>query len=537
MVEIQLNRSTIPPGREDGGWWPGEHAHAWDLPRSAARTDQRNIGVARWSVSDGVSAGNRENRSPGDGAWNWATPVQAQDEPDPPPGLAPHHLHPAQVLPPRWLMQSLAVTRWEDWFNGTVAWPIAADDTYQDDHAVASAVDYVANRTDPGTALALGAQLCISRARERARRARADYLRPSCFVPDGQRARELTWQLFDADPACCDGYLEVPAYKRVRFPYSGQPRPVFEPLIGGCWPCDHLGPVPFRKRSYGGKAPMLVDVSDRVTLEQFADAGGCIGLNPAVSAWCEVDVLAEWLSLRMDCADRVKMMCVPRLTSELPDGVWVCAEMRCDGQQGADHRPHLGYHGTSLSNLARLLRQGPRPGRFGQPLEGQGVVHMYEKEVLHACSAHAVYSPLHRSGWYWAPYVQLAYSDEVGTEGYSAAVACGADLTRGHVVAYDAAVVAVYFHGVSFAHLAKPHRRKSTLWMEVKLPRKMELPMFEEDWILSTRSKNRWWRWRRRHTSALADADESDADSATSSDGASTTTSEHYSISSSAGAG
>ena len=307
---------------------------------------------------------------------------------------------------------------------------------------------------------------------------------------------ELKWDQCVREPKWLEPYREEYSFGQIAWPFTGDVRTEFWPRLGGYWPHNNTRRTAFRNRVYGGPGVAHVQGSEEKVKTFVTLHGASMGLHPPVRPMDEVQVLAEWLQARPAFRERIhKIEPLPRQSEHMPKGIWVRAEFRPmrDSREWAN----LGYHGTSLSNLARMARLGPCQGWTG--VNGDKVlgVYMHAREGLHHCTTYSVYSALHRSGWYWAPYLEIRYNWYEGCGWRKNARYLGPKITANQYIAeaQNCDIVAVLFHGVSIANLMKDQK---TTWlnMEIELPRDMEIGEDEAEEAIEARTFAKWMEWR-----------------------------------------
>ena len=232
------------------------------------------------------------------------------------------------------------------------------------------------------------------------------------------------------------------------------------------------------------------------SMEDFLAAGGLLGRVPPLPVMAELPVLCEWLAARPAVANLISRMSVmDSPTAELPPGTWVEASMR----NFRTHPRHstfnkTGYHGTSMNNLGRCLIQGVQVGwsaiREGSSAAIMGV-YVMGPDALDLCSTYTVYTPLQRSGYFYAPYIQIRYHYDSDTDTRKH-VAKRAGRASQYVTYPDvSAISAVYFHVVSAADMVTGPRDQ-WLNIEPQRPRDMEIPLEEAHESIVHRSHKRW---------------------------------------------
>jgi len=235
-------------------------------------------------------------------------------------------------------------------------------------------------------------------------------------------------------------------------------------------------------------------------------AGGLMGRIPAIPVLEELPVLCEWLWARPELAALVQKVQVVRpMTTKLADGTWIRASLCQSDHPRASSFNHVGYHGTSMNNLGRCIVQGMHMGWSGiREGESDAIVGVYMMgpDAIDLCSTYMLYSPLQRSGYYYAPIVEIRYVYDHTTESRKH-VAKKAGRATQYVTYPDVSTIsAVYFHVVAAADLVTGSK---DIWINVEAerPRDMEIPLQEAWDAIVRRSYDRWV-----HTKALGLANE-----------------------------
>ena len=127
--------------------------------------------------------------------------------------------------------------------------------------------------------------------------------------------------------------------------------------------------------------------------------------------------------------------------------------------------------------------------REGQPSAIIGV-YMMGADAIDLCSTYMLYTPLQRSGYYYAPIIEISY--EYNDCDGQKHVAKKAGRATQYVTYPDvSAVSAVYFHIIAGADLVHGNRQ---VWINVEpeRPSTMEIPMNEAWDSIVERSHTKW---------------------------------------------
>ena len=232
------------------------------------------------------------------------------------------------------------------------------------------------------------------------------------------------------------------------------------------------------------------------SMEDFTAAGGMLGCVPPVSIHDELHLLCEWLAARQTLAERIASIeVVPCMTPFLPNGSWVRVALRqpvAEAWSGPFNE--VGYHGTSMSNLARTIVRGLQEGwsSIGEdtpkPLVG---IYLMGDDALDLCGTYSVYTPLQRSGYYYAPYLQVRYAHWPDTDARRHIAVKKGRATQ-YLTYQDVSFVsAVYFHVIAAADMLYGGKDQ---WINIKpeRPASMELPTTDDDDVLHRRSHKRY---------------------------------------------
>ena len=310
-------------------------------------------------------------------------------------------------------------------------------------------------------------------------------------------ARDGTWQ--DVEDGVYANITTTTETVALPWPWKRSCRPEFQPPVDGFWPWNPIrGRVTaFRNRIQGPYAPTMSLQRGRWnSMRDFIAAGGLLGRVPPLPVMDELPVLCEWLAARPAVANLISRMSVmDPPTTELPPGTWVEASMR----NFRTHPLHptfnqTGYHGTSMNNLGRCLFQGVQVGwsaiREGASDAVTGI-YIMGANALDLCSSYTVYTPLQRSGYYYAPYIQIRYRYDSATDTRKH-VAKRAQRASQYVTYPDvSAISAVYFHVVSAADMVSGPKLH-WLTFEPERPSNMEIPLEEAHESIVRRSHKRW---------------------------------------------
>ena len=186
---------------------------------------------------------------------------------------------------------------------------------------------------------------------------------------------------------------------------------------------------------------------------------------------------------------------VPSMTDWLPPGSWIRAKLHdpldhpCAGRWN-----HVGWHGSSMNNLARAVVRGLVPGWSsigeGTPAAIIGIYLMGDN-AIDLCSTYSVYTPLQDHGYYYAPYLRVRYMYDEQRE-HRKHVARRSGRASQFLTYPDVSYIsAVYFHVVSPVDMVDGDKSQ-WLNIETERPLKMELNVTESDQVLENRSYIEW---------------------------------------------
>ena len=283
------------------------------------------------------------------------------------------------------------------------------------------------------------------------------------------------------------------------WPWCEEVRQKFRPVAEGFWPWDNLRKciTPFRHRVQGPcPAVMTLQRGKWHSMEDFLAAGGILSLVPPVHVDDELPVLCEWLAARK-MADRIQSVRVVATcpTADLPPGSWVLATLSGPSTMMTGKGPYnkVGYHCTSMNNLNRIIVHGLQEDWSHDEsslLPASDCIRVQERLTSCLCQ-YALYTPLHRTGYYYAPYLQVRYAYDAGKDSRRHVAR-----TAGPVKTYQtypdvSFVSAIYFHVVSAADMLYGNTDQY-IDIEVERPANMEIPVDVAPEVLVERSRTRY---------------------------------------------
>ena len=221
-------------------------------------------------------------------------------------------------------------------------------------------------------------------------------------------------------------------------------------------------------------------------------AGGALALRGGSQAQTAVTQLACWIGQRpgMAAPDAVLAPRTPPWQS-WGCGTWLYLENRryVEPEHGDSMLQH-GFHGTTLSVLYRIFLRGMENGMAvitSGSREYRGVYN-HSLERVHLCQHYMLYSAVDRTGYYFAPLLELHYADP-DLQGRPNRVR-RAKKSQLQFLTYDdaCAVRGVWFHmvaAVEFCHLP------ANCWacFEPRLLPELELDPAEDRGAIMARSQ------------------------------------------------
>ena len=116
---------------------------------------------------------------------------------------------------------------------------------------------------------------------------------------------------------------------------------------------------------------------------------------------------------------------------------------------------------------------------------------MMGPEAIDLCSTYILYSPLQRSGYYYAPIVEIRYVYDQTTDSRKHVAKKAGRATQYVTYPNVATISAVYFHVVAAADLVNGSKE---VWIneEPERPRDMEIPLEEAPDAIARVSYKRW---------------------------------------------
>ena len=296
------------------------------------------------------------------------------------------------------------------------------------------------------------------------------------------RAR-ATWQ--DVDSGIFKNVTTTTSRRQLPWPWTQAIRPEFRPVENGFWPWNSLSnrPTAFRNRAQGPyPAVLMLQRGKWSSMEDFLAAGGTLGLMPPVRVSDELLVLCEWLAARRAMAERIESIeIVPAMSSEDPPGTWVRASLNKQIMKSSSSGIYnrIGWHGTSMNNLNRIIVHGLQEGWFcideSTSTQIQGICLMGDG-AMDLCCQYALYTPLQNTGYYYAPYLKVRH-DYDPTRSFREYVTKYAGRATEYVTYTDVSFVsAIYFHVVAAADMLNGSR-DHWINVEVERPANMEIPI------------------------------------------------------------
>ena len=301
------------------------------------------------------------------------------------------------------------------------------------------------------------------------------------------------------DNGLCKGITTTSNPRMLSWPWCEEVRQEFRPVAQGYWPWDNVRKciAPFRNRVQG-PYPAVMDLQrgNWHSMEDFLAAGGILSLVPPVHVDDELPVLCEWLAARK-MADRIESVQVvsPCPTADLPPGSWVCATLSGPSTMMTSKGPYnkVGYRSTSMNNLNRNIVHGLHEDWTNVRSSLQPAcdcIHVMAGLTKYLCG-HALYTPLHRTGYYYAPYLEVRYAYDAETDSRRHVAVKAGPATQYLTYPDVSFVSAIYFHVVAAADMlygTKAH----WLNIEVDRPAKMEIPVDVAPEVLVERSRMRY---------------------------------------------
>ena len=306
------------------------------------------------------------------------------------------------------------------------------------------------------------------------------------------------------------GVTRASQYGTLPWPWRDSVRESFRPVDHGYWPWNAVRgrTTAFRNRIQGPHpSTMSVQRGKWSSLEEFLSAGGLLGLNPPVRVDEEVRAICEWIAARPAMAALVtRMEIVPTPADGLPEGTWIRANLRRPaGHPLASQFSCKGYHGTSMSNLARTVVHGLQSG-WSAINEGQSNaitgIYIMGQDAMDLCSTYMLYSPLQRTGYYWGPILEVCYYQHPHEQRKHVAKKAGR--ATQYVTYSDVSTIgAILFHVVSAADLVEGSK---DVWMNVEpeMATTMEISTTEPWEVVQQRSAEKWEQARREGISGPA---------------------------------
>ena len=228
---------------------------------------------------------------------------------------------------------------------------------------------------------------------------------PLADISPELRLEDLTDRVADE---CRRGFMNL----RVEPPWRGEVPQELAFLPRGAWPWNDVKNhvTAHRNRVSGPDRVIRLQRGKYTSMASAAMEGCCLGRESLPTASDEVTVLRQWMAARPGFADRVVNISVPEHPPWEVNGMWLQVDL--------NHTPpppvpgckqRTGFHGTSMAALYRCVLQGPQEGWDGIMHEGEprlGIyMHCWPRQDL--AGGYMVHTPLRRSGWIWAPVLEL----------------------------------------------------------------------------------------------------------------------------------